>query len=284
MAMAFSASVSFLQNAWSRFTPCGASLLAAPEREATIVFRRAMLQSTGPFRDVGAPIWDCVIRTIRGGHAVKQVSGAATDAHSSDSPDKCTGRSPMPTHSLAPEKPAAESNWLLNHLREVRPEELVQTVHSTADAIALKAGLLLWHDFLDESHQLAQSVEGEGINRAADYWHAIMHRREPDYSNSKYWYRRVGAHPIFPALARRAEVILSNSNLPEFSAWRNRLVAPDGWAPFAFVDLCQTCNEGQSPPLARAARTIQLYEMQLLLSQTLADAGGRDFHIVAEPG
>src|ERR1041384_5983899 len=54
----------------------------------------------------------------------------------------------------------------------------------------LRGGLYLRFNFLDKSHTVSQgihSVEGS-------YWHAIMHRREPDYSNSKYWYRRVPAH------------------------------------------------------------------------------------------
>ena len=32
------------------------------------------------------------------------------------------------------------------------------------DAVALKAGLCQWHGWLDESHQLSQSVEGLGRN------------------------------------------------------------------------------------------------------------------------
>src|SRR5262245_35001335 len=63
-------------------------------------------------------------------------------------------------------------------------------------ALACMAGLWLYHDFLDESHSISQdlhTVEGS-------YWHAIMHRREPDYWNSKYWFRRVGDHPIYDKL------------------------------------------------------------------------------------
>src|SRR5262245_63172112 len=59
------------------------------------------------------------------------------------------------------------------------------------------SGLWLWHDFLDESHRLSQDIDTvEG-----SYWHAIMHRREPDYGNAKYWFRRVEQHEIFDQLA-----------------------------------------------------------------------------------
>src|SRR5688500_4990238 len=64
----------------------------------------------------------------------------------------------------------------------------VQRELPTGDfASACMAGLWLYHDFLDESHAISQdlhTVEGS-------YWHAIMHRREPDAWNSKYWFRRV---------------------------------------------------------------------------------------------
>ena len=53
------------------------------------------------------------------------------------------------------------------------------------------AALWLRHDFLDESHTISQSID----TPSGSFWHAIMHRREGDFSNSKYWCRRVGQHP-----------------------------------------------------------------------------------------
>src|SRR5262245_21856010 len=59
------------------------------------------------------------------------------------------------------------------------------------------AGLWLYFDFLDESHAISQTAEGVPDH---DFWHAIMHRREPDAGNSKYWWRRVGNHPVLAQL------------------------------------------------------------------------------------
>jgi hypothetical protein len=65
----------------------------------------------------------------------------------------------------------------------------------------LHACLLLWHDRLDAAHRLVQEHEGD---RDADCLHAIMHRREPDESNSRYWWKRVGQHPLATELASEA--------------------------------------------------------------------------------
>lgn len=62
------------------------------------------------------------------------------------------------------------------------------------------AGLLLYWDFAEESHQISQTMEGRGNPRTADYWHGIMHRREPDAGNAGYWFRRVGDHPVLRQL------------------------------------------------------------------------------------
>jgi hypothetical protein len=159
-----------------------------------------------------------------------------------------------------------------NRLSQVRRDVIdnlngMEIPAKSPDAIALKAGLFLWHDALDQSHECAQSVEGQGWKRAGDYWHAILHRREPDYGNSKYWLRRVGPHPIFADLGRQAEPILAAS-APE---WKERLLQ-NGWDPLAFVDFCQTISAGRHPEWEAAAEEIQELEMFLLLDSTYQDA------------
>src|SRR4051794_41678662 len=55
-------------------------------------------------------------------------------------------------------------------------------VASRPMAGACRAGLWLLFDFLDESHRVSQELH----TPEGSFWHAIMHRREPDPDNSKY--------------------------------------------------------------------------------------------------
>ena len=115
-------------------------------------------------------------------------------------------------HSIKAEKLKS----VIDRLRDHRPrlvfdkpydEELIPAIHADprqelfhpekirneqcADAVV--SGLLIWNDCEEESHVLAQ-----GLNTAeGSYFHAIIHRREPDIWNSNYWFKRSGNHPVF---------------------------------------------------------------------------------------
>ena len=140
--------------------------------------------------------------------------------------------------------------WIAVAIGGVKGESVRQTT-------LLRAGLLLMHDFLDASHAQSQSMEGD---LDADLWHAIMHRREPDYGNAKYWYRHGGEHVIFADLAQQASPILTAAGASGLS--------PDQWDAFRFVDLCQRV-ERENSPLNQAARQVQWIEMSLHLSHCL---------------
>ena len=140
-------------------------------------------------------------------------------------------------------------------------------VVSSVETTALHAGLWQINDWLDESHNCSQSIEGDGEGNG-DYWHAIMHRREPDLSNAKYWFRRVGHHACFESLARVAAVALDESGSPKADSWKKRLGVSGNWDSSAFVDFCHATDRDGDPALARAARRIQWAEMLLLLVHT----------------
>jgi len=131
--------------------------------------------------------------------------------------------------------------------------------HKIVDANMAKACLSatwLYHDYLDESHRISQSID----TPTGSYWHGIMHRREPDFSNSKGWFRKVGEHPVFKLLRTAAAELASASNVHESAAF---LANQPNWEPFRFVDLCEACIKGTSPS-EMLCRQIQKREWQLL--------------------
>jgi hypothetical protein len=81
-------------------------------------------------------------------------------------------------------------------------DALVQQVETLLNDPALRdrpdlaAGLWLYIDQLDRSHRISQNLG----DQTGSYWHAIMHRREGDFGNSKYWFRRTGDHPAMQAI------------------------------------------------------------------------------------
>jgi hypothetical protein len=93
-------------------------------------------------------------------------------------------------------------------------------VQDHAAAECCLAAIWLLHDFLGESHSISQQID----TPEGSYWHAIMHRREGDFTNSKYWYRRVGQHPVFKSLSELHKL---------------------DWDPYSFVDECQAAVRGK---------------------------------------
>jgi hypothetical protein len=119
------------------------------------------------------------------------------------------------------------------------PDTIIPGHRDLGMALACISGLWLLHDFLDESHTISQDLD----TPTGSFWHAIMHRREPDASNSKYWWRLVGAHPVLKLLAA------------EFGSWD----------PFAFVDRCEGCR-GAGGDEEMECRRLQLREWQVLFN------------------
>ena len=106
---------------------------------------------------------------------------------------------------------------------------------------AALSGLYVYFSCFEEAHNIAQDI----LTVEGSYWHAIVHRQEPDAANAAYWFRQVGTHPIFPALAQA-----SGRDAP--------------WDPFAFTDMCEQARRQPGSELEARARAIQRLEWQML--------------------
>jgi hypothetical protein len=128
------------------------------------------------------------------------------------------------------------------------------------------SGVWLLHDFLDESHSISQSIE----TPSGSYWHAIMHRREGDFGNAKYWLRRVGRHPVFEAIGVHVAASLRDANA-SFGETRPR--SGSDWDPFKFVDRCEAVARGHKVDLDRCL-DVQQAEWELLFDHCYRTAIG----------
>jgi hypothetical protein len=116
----------------------------------------------------------------------------------------------------------------------------------------LLACLLLWHDRLEAAHRLVQRHEGDPD---ADCLHAIMHRREPDEANSRYWWSRVGVHPLATELADKAE-----------KSQQSGLLSSQGI--FLPAAMATACCQGSLPETA--LRILQAHELRLMALRIFA--------------
>ena len=98
--------------------------------------------------------------------------------------------------------------------------EAVKVLASLPASVA--SGLYLYCGCWDAAHSAADSVEDPN----GYFWHAIVHRQEPDPANAGYWFGKAGRHPIFPRLAEDAGEL----------GYRHGCE----WDTFAFVAFCES--------------------------------------------
>lgn len=175
-----------------------------------------------------------------------------------------------PTMRLGPGSPQIERR---DTLLRLSPETLCAGTPLRRPDLANVCIAAIWlrFDFLDDAHKIVQEIE----NPAGSFGHAMVHRREGDFSNSKYWLRQAGEQSIFPALAQFAV----ETAPPEFSPLASRLAVGGAWQPEAFVDLCSATVANRSPCSSRAAvawlERLQQREWELFFDDCLREATGR---------
>lgn len=142
------------------------------------------------------------------------------------------------------------------------------------DAACLKSALWLRFDFMAESHGISQQI----ATPSGSYWHAILHRREvdngaregglPPRDNARYWFSRVGDHPIFTELLADAKELVGPSPSPNL----RELVSGNAWDPDAMISLCTSPRDQATN---RVLLEIQCREWDLLFDYNFGKAFAR---------
>ncbi len=158
---------------------------------------------------------------------------------------------------MAPLGPGEPDPAVKERLAALSPDDLCGgPPASPVHAEACLCGLWLAFGYLSESHAIAQGIE----TADGSFWHGIVHRREPDYDNSKYWFAKVGEHPIDGDLAAAAKILVAG--VPTAPDWMR---TGDRWSAARFVDLAASASQPGSP-LRALATGLQDAEWQLLFA------------------
>ena len=102
----------------------------------------------------------------------------------------------------------------------------------------VRGGLLYALDDLDGCHRIFQDVTSD----LGSYWHGMMHRREGDFDNARYWFRRAGALPVFGHL---------HGEVADYSPDMSR---QSSWDPYLFTGMCEQARHGAEDDRAELPR------------------------------
>ncbi|TWT47356.1 hypothetical protein [Botrimarina hoheduenensis] len=114
------------------------------------------------------------------------------------------------------------------------------------------AGLWLLYNDLERAHVLCQEVP----TATGSFWHGVVHRREGDFDNARYWFTRAASHPAIRSIA---EAVAADATA--------RDAFPNDWTPAAMVTACERLASGDTA-LEKAVVSAQRAEWHQLFKWT----------------
>jgi hypothetical protein len=129
--------------------------------------------------------------------------------------------------------PTEPLGWDLPEKIRTASDETISGGREIADVknfALLRGALLNAADALDAAHRIFQDDPGD----IASYWHGVMHRREGDFDNARYWFRRAGRLPISDKMhAAAAQVSATMAKQPT-------------WDAYLFTGMCEQVKFGDT--------------------------------------
>jgi hypothetical protein len=164
----------------------------------------------------------------------------------------------------------------LKKLRRLASRELFGQKSIAAEDFAdcVRSALFLYLSDLDQSHTIAQDIP----TATGSFLHGVMHRQEPDFGTSKYWFRRVGSHEVFPLLRTGALTMFAEregENAAAAASLHRQIESLVNWDPFWFIDQCEAARTGAGD-FEKGLQEIQRLEWQLLFDYCYHKAIGDD--------
>ena len=168
---------------------------------------------------------------------------------------------------LTPTSPLAGEG--LDRLRASSVEELVGgPIASRQFADCFRSALFLYFSAIAESHVISQSISSP----TGSLLHGIMHRQEPDFLNSKYWFRRAGRHELFPALRDTTLEKLRLAGSTPAEQLASEVESRTEWDPLWFIDKCELVNRDITSGSKQLLMELQRIEWQIVFEYCLRGA------------
>lgn len=124
-----------------------------------------------------------------------------------------------------------------------------RTIKDPTQVPLIRGAILYALDELDAAHRIFQDVP----NSIGSYWHGMMHRREADFDNARYWFRRSGR-------------LMPQFDLMHEAAYRASATMgrQETWDPYLFTGLCEQVRFGDAELLPEC-RALQRIEFEVML-------------------
>jgi hypothetical protein len=141
-------------------------------------------------------------------------------------------------------RPSEPLNRELSRRIQMAADDLLsggKKIGNPAAFALVRGGALYGLDALDEAHAIFQNAPGD----SGSYWHGMVHRREGDFDNARYWFRSAGALPIFNRMQQEAR------------EWSRDMAKQTTWDPYLLTGQCEQVRfgaEGLSAELAALQR------------------------------